>query len=118
MNKKDYLKEFNSTKNGPLHEQKWVKPEIDAYHQKRATLKPYFCDMCRELWTSVELYCINCSKNGIKFTHQNLMTPYHDFLPPHIKTLFEQLTMIEEMIISPIASVMSMFRFSRSHSIL
>ena len=104
------MKEFDSIKNGPLHEQLWVKPEIEAYHKKLSILKPFFCVMCHELWPSVEIFCTTCSKNGLKYTDKNLMKPGLDFIPSHIKTLFEELTMIEEMLISPIASVMSIFR--------
>ena len=32
--KKQYLKEYNSKKNGQLNEQDWVGPEMDLFHQK------------------------------------------------------------------------------------
>jgi hypothetical protein len=110
INKLQYLKEFDSSKNGPLHEQKWVKSEMKAFHNKLAELKPLFCNMCHELWPSREIFCTTCSKHPGKFTDENEMKPGLDYLPSHIKAHFEQLTMIEEMLISPIASIMSIFR--------
>jgi len=38
------------------------------------------------------------------------MNPQLDILPPYIKKLFEELTMVEEMLLTPILTVMSICR--------
>jgi hypothetical protein len=108
--KEKYLREFDSEKNGELHEQGWVGPEIDAFHRKMAETKQFFCDNCNQSWPTTKDYCEHCMPNKDRFSARNDMQPNHELFSPDIKKLFEQLTMIEKMLISPILVVMSVFR--------
>ena len=73
-------------------------------------LRNFYCENCGELWPTNTAICQQCRKFPNKYTVQNKMKSNLDDLPLHIKTLFEQLTMIEEMLISPILTIMSIFR--------
>ena len=79
------------------------------YHKRLSDLKQHFCNICNELWPSTNLICKNCKDNKVKFSKSNDMVPDFD-LPEDIKKQFENLTMIEEMLISPIFAFMSIFR--------
>jgi YesN/AraC family two-component response regulator len=110
LSKEDYLTAFDSSKNGELHEQDWVGPEMDLFHQKMKETKQFNCNRCNEMWPTTTDSCKNCRLNSIKFTSDNDMQPGLEKLPQHIKKHFEDLSMIEEMLISPILAVMSVYR--------
>ena len=105
-----HLKEFNSKTNGELHQQDWVGPEMDKFHEKINKLKNNFCNNCHELWPSELDYCKQCQLDLIKYSKQNDMLPNLHDLPLNIKSDFEKLSTIEELLISPVLSVMSIFR--------
>lgn len=97
LSKAQYLKEFNSKLNGPLHAQPWTN-EIKANYYKRINkLKSVYCNNCHELWPSLSNDCKNCKKNPIKFSARNNMIPDFDNIPLDIKKSFEELTPVEEM---------------------
>jgi hypothetical protein len=104
------MEEFNSRINGELNEQDWVGPEMDKFHEKISNLKQFHCDNCNELWPNEKEECQNCKKDALKYSSENNMNPKFHELPFSIKSEFEKLTMIEEMLISPILTVMSVFR--------
>ena len=108
--KNKYLKEFNSELNGPLHDQDWFKDGLNKYHKDIDNLKQYHCLNCSEMWPSKLNHCLQCSIDPLKFSKLNDMVPEIDNIPNIIKKNLESLTMIEEMLISPILSVMSVFR--------
>ena len=83
---------------------------MELFHDKMSALKQFYCINCNQLWPSENQKCSNCKKHCSKFTTSNDMNPEHDHLPSHIKKLFEELSMIEEMLISPILTIMSIFR--------
>ncbi len=83
---------------------------MDKFHQKIANLKQIYCDNCNELWPNEKEICQICFKDKLKFSAENNMNPSFHELPIDIKKEFEKLTMIEEMLISPILTVMSVFR--------
>ena len=62
------------------------------------------------MWPSILNYCLQCSIDPLKFSKQNDMVPEIDTIPIIIRSNLESLTMIEEILISPILSVMSVFR--------
>ena len=104
------MKNFDQNKDGPLHEQIWVKKEIENFDRKIYGLKQQFCHNCHEMWPSTESICKQCRSNPLKFSERNNMLPQIENLPDNIKADFEQLTMVEEMLISPILAVMSIYR--------
>ncbi|RNA34788.1 ATP-dependent DNA helicase PIF1 [Brachionus plicatilis] len=112
LDKEKYIKEFDSSKNGPLHEQDWVQNEFDKYYQNIDELKQFYCTNCHELWPTKTNYCQQCKDDKIKYSKENDMVPGIDDLPDEIKIHFEELTMIEEMVISPILPIMSVYRLS------
>jgi hypothetical protein len=83
---------------------------MEEFHNKLAKMKNFYCTNCGEMWPTNTEICQTCRKNEKLFTVENDMKPDLDELPPNIKLLFEQLTMVEEMLISPILTVMSIFR--------
>ena len=89
-----YLKEFNSSINGPLNEEDWVGPEMDLFHEKMSKLQMFYCENCSELWPSMTNECLTCKKYQTKYQKENKMVPSHSQLPLHIKKLFEELTMV------------------------
>ena len=108
--KKIFLKEFNSRLNGELADQDWVEPEMTKFHEKMSKLKQFYCENCHELWPQEKNICLQCKKNKTTFSLANDMNPQLDRLPPYIKKLFQELTMVEEMLLSPILTVMSICR--------
>lgn len=110
LTKEEYLKEFNSKKNGPLHEQLWVKEKVKKFHEKIDQLKQFYCTNCQEMWPSFINYCKECQKDQLKFSKENLMSPNFEEIPDDIRKHLEQLTMVEEMLISPVLPIMSIYR--------
>lgn len=107
------MTEFNSEKNGHLHNQSWVKRQIKNFQFELKKLKQYYCDRCHESWPTTKNCCTTCSKDKERlFSRLNNMIPLLDELPPQIQKDFEDLTQIEEMLISPIVPIMSIFRLS------
>jgi hypothetical protein len=66
--KQDYLKEFNSVLNGPIHTQEWVTEALKKYHEKMATLKPFYCSNCHERWPSYTTICTHCKTNPLLYS--------------------------------------------------
>ena len=83
---------------------------MDIFYNNLAKLRNNFCENCHELWPSSYAKCTTCGKNKNKFNKQNKMVPDIDNLPIDIKKHIENITMIEEMLISPILAVMSICR--------
>jgi hypothetical protein len=115
LNKNEYLNQFNSNKYGSLHDQTWTKNIIKEYHKGISELNQFYCSNCHEMWpTSSNLQqmelCSNCKKDRIIYSNENNMIPEIDSLPENVKEAFDQLTMMEEMLIAPICAVMSIFR--------
>ena len=53
---------------------------------------------------------MQCKKDKILFSEANDMIPHIDKLPKQIQEAFEKLTMVEEMFVSPILAIMSVYR--------
>lgn len=73
-------------------------------------IKQFYCVNCHELWPSKLNYCLQCKIDNIKYSRANDMISLIDELNFDVKKCFEELTMIEEMLISPILVIMSVFR--------
>lgn len=97
--KSKYFKDFDSRKNGPLHEQEWCKQGLVQYHHNIYELKQFHCSNCSEMWPSKINYYQQCKSNSVKFSWLN-----------EIPTQKNLKTMIEEMLTSPILAVMSVFK--------
>ena len=63
--------EFDAEKNGPLHQQKWAIDEMKKFNDYMYTYNQYFCLNCHEMWPSTLSKCIQCSKDGLKFSKVN-----------------------------------------------
>ena len=109
MTQQDYLNEFNSVKNGKLHEQTWAKSNISKFHSS-ITYSVTHCTVCHEGWPlkskprSPDTYvCSRCSrdkKTPKKFSVENSMIP--SSVPPELQGL----TQIEEMLIARALPIM------------
>ncbi len=101
------------------------------YHEKIDQLEQFYCTNCHELWPSTIKFCSQCRKDKLTFStveilltnspnkphinfllilKENNMIPGFDEIPERIKKILEELTMIEEMLISPILAIMSVYR--------
>ncbi|RNA07296.1 ATP-dependent DNA helicase PIF1 [Brachionus plicatilis] len=112
ITKETYLKEFNSLKYGPLHKQPWVLYEIQKFHTSVREYETFYCTNCSELWPTKLAKCETCHSYKNKFTSHNDMNPNHHLLIDEVKKCLYNLTMIEEMLISPILPVMSVYRLT------
>jgi len=103
------MEEFDCSVNGPLEQQNWAVDGFKQFYKVINKLKQFHCPICKSLWPSEKPTCSTCS-NNIKFTTFNNMVPNFEDLSTEVQLAFEQLTMIEEMFISPIQPIMSVFR--------
>ncbi len=91
----------------PLHSQPSVIISEKKYHDRISQLLQFFCINCHELWPSYVQKCHQCQIDSIKYSIANNMIP--DFNGPTVKKHFEMLTMVEEMLISPLFAIMSIY---------
>lgn len=110
--RKYYLKSSNSKIQGPIHEQPWVKPIVQEFLNKLNTYNQFYCDNCKESWPSNLNYCVHCTLDNKKFSHLNLMDPQFEKLPQKIKQDLESMTLLEELLISPVVAIMQVFRLT------
>jgi len=76
-------------------------------------LKQFYCHQCHESWPTSKNSCQTCARDKQKSMSKiNDMIPLIDELPPQIQKDLEEMTQIEEMLISPIVPVMSVYRLS------
>ncbi len=97
-----------------MDQQQWVKNKIKKFQLELSKINQYHCPKCNEMWPTSNNVCQTCKydKDG-KFTRENNMIPLLDELnqlDPNIQNDLEQMTQIEEMLISPIAPMMSVHR--------
>ncbi len=86
---------------------------MDVFHKNMSKLNPFYCYLCNELWPTTLNKCETCNKTKTvnrKFSRYNQMVPNICNLPNEIKKHIENITMIEEMLISPILAVMTICR--------
>ena len=86
---------------------------MDNFYKTINNLKTFFCDLCNQLWPTTKNKCETCYKTRTlnrRFTRYNEMVPNICNLPNKIKNHIENITMIEEMLISPILAVMTICR--------
>lgn len=56
-NQINYLKEFDAAKNGPLHQQSWIKENIADFHKKQKQYELVQCQQCKDRWYSNNEFC-------------------------------------------------------------
>ena len=117
MSKKDYLFSFNSSLYGPLHVQPFVFNHLKAFHSELAQLQQQHCRHCRELWPTREavakpFICDRCQKHSDfnPFGIQNDMVRDFSSIPLNIQIHLRELTIIEEILLSPVVSIMSVYK--------
>ena len=109
VDKSMYLGEFNSLKNGPLHEQSCIQFNMKVFH--RSTEYAIFqCTVCKEAWpinTKPKLpssyVCLRCSRDKNKpkkFSDANSMIPWP------VPLELQHLTQTEEMLIARALPIM------------
>ena len=116
--KKKYLDEFDAEQNGPLYEQDFVKQKMQDFQETVYSYNQQHCIICKELWpiqgTQQQPYtCSRCSKespNSHKFGKDNDMIRDMTHVPPEIALELRKLTMVEEMLLSPVHPIMSVYR--------
>lgn len=102
LDKQTYLSQFEGLKNGPIHEQKWAKKNMQNFHNSMK-FKIFRCDVCCEAWplsekskVKVPYICTRCIRdksNVKKFSLQNNM------IPSQVPVELQGLTQLEEMLI-------------------
>ncbi len=104
------MDEFDCSTNEPLLEQNWAVDGVVEFNKAIRKLKQFHCSNCKSMWPSEKPKCSTCSNNNKKFSTVNNMVLNFEDLSAEVQLAFEQLTMIEEMFISPIQPIMSVFR--------
>ncbi len=66
IDKKNYLKCFDSKKYGSLHKQQFIKQEITNYITQLKKFKQYYCINCKELWLNTANKCATCTSKPNK----------------------------------------------------
>jgi len=114
VSREQYMLEFDKYKYGELHDQEWVKNIVKTFHVKINKLNNNFhCPHCHELWPTEKDRCETCFSDRVnKWTVANQMVPNLDKLTPELQKSFEDLTMVEEQLISPVSAIMSVFRLA------
>ncbi len=102
--------DLRSSNMEPFHSQPMVLIGEQQYYNKISQLLKFYCTNCHELWPSYIQKCKQCDVDNIKYSRANDMVPDFSSVRPIIKTNFEKLTMIEEMLISPLFAIMSIYR--------
>ena len=110
--KTDYLKEYDSSKNGPLHEQNWAKENMKNFHRstKYNIVK---CTVCSEAWPiktrprNLNQYtCTRCAQDKRipkRFSVEN------NLIPSTQPIELQGLSQVEEMLISRALPVMRVY---------
>jgi flagellar biosynthesis GTPase FlhF len=102
MSQENYLKEFDTNKNGSIQEQSWAKANITNFY-KSIQLYISQCKICHEAWPlksktrlPSDYVCLRCSrdkKSPQKFSVENSM------IPSPIPQQLQGLTQVEEMLL-------------------
>ena len=99
-----------------MHKQSWVKKQVKKFQEELRKINQYHCPKCHQYWPTAKSQCLTChADKQEKFSRANMMIPLLDELPKQIQKDFEELTQIEEMLISPFCPMMSVYRLSSGH---
>ena len=110
-----YLDTFNN-ENGELHQQKFFQTNLEKYLKKLDKFKLIHCEVCRENWPRLDHnpQCKRCTSeiDQPHFGKSNGMVRDHTAIPMNIRLLLDELTMVEEMLLSPILPIMTVVRLA------
>ena len=112
VGKIEYLNNFDTLKNGQLHEQSWAKSNIKDFH-KSMQFSVLQCTICKEAWPikstrrSLSNYtCLRCTRDKNvpkKFSCDNFM------IPRSVPAELQGLTQTEEMLIARALPIMRIY---------
>lgn len=123
VSRQEYLDSFNAHENGPLHDQPYVQKCMKKFHNDLKKYQSRHCNVCKELWPTSEnnenedeYTCRRCEKEKKsedkfhKFGIDNDMIRDLTTIPDHIQIHFANLSMLEEMLLSPVLPIMTVYR--------
>src|SRR5687767_7651670 len=96
---------------------------MKEYHNELDKYNTVHCNICHEMWPTKgknwneERYiCQRCQQNPIKFSNENDLIPDQS-LSFEICCALHQLTMVEEVLLSPVLPIMSVFQLPSGHHV-
>ena len=99
-----------------LHQQKFFQTNLEKYLKKLDKFKLIHCEVCRENWPRLDHnpQCKRCTSeiDQPHFGKSNGMVRDHTAIPMNIRLLLDELTMVEEMLLSPILPIMTVVRLA------
>ena len=112
INKADYLKQFNISTYGHIHEQKWAQKKYFRISFIHPAIN-FHCTICQEAWPDKSksiikqsYVCTRCARDKSvprKFSDKDFM------IPSAVPRQLQSLTQMEEMLIARALPVMSVF---------
>jgi len=96
----------------PTVEDEWVQGKLDTFHAKMSSLSFSHCSCCNELIPSIKLtssgsVCSRCSRDK---QEPKLYSAANNMDPGSVPPALQDLTQVEEMLISPVMPIMSVYR--------
>ena len=109
---REYLRNFNVTDHGMLHDQTWAKENILNFHKSMLYFM-YKCTVCHEVWpvksksrspqTYICFRCMRDKKSPKKFSIQNSM------IPSPVPLELQDMSQVEEMLIARALPIMRVY---------
>ena len=120
LSQRKYLEQFDEDMNGPLHEQDFVKRNMKLFHDKQSSYVLLQCQQCKCRWYAPSIcrndehyMCKECDDEARKNIREPWYTPKwgieNKTIPGPPPLWAQGLTVIEEMLVSPILPVMTVF---------
>ena len=96
----------------PALEDEWVQGKLAGFHSKISSLSFTHCSCCNESFPSIELtsstsVCSRCSRDK---QEPKLYSPDNNMDPGSVPLALQGLTQVEEMLISPVMPIMSVYQ--------
>ena len=96
----------------PTVEDEWVQGKLDTVHAKMSSLSFSHCSCCNESFPSIKLtssgsVCSRCSRDK---QEPKLYSAANNMDPGSVPPALQGLTQVEEMLISPVMPIMSVYR--------
>lgn len=102
----------------------FVKDNIKAFHEELSLFNQQQCQMFYELWPKKSpkdpnYTCVCCIKQigAEQFGNENNMVRDLSTIPKDIVKLIREMTMIEEMLLSPVLPIMTVCRLSNGANV-
>ena len=99
------------------------------FHDELGSYVMRHCTVCREMWPTKDKVrsvnggdgwtCSTCRKHGPTpfFGEWNDMLPFTDDIPLDVRVALRKLTMVEEMLLSPVFPIMSVYKLKSGHHV-